>query len=464
MNRQKPQDKALTVSADTFHFALYPTSRAVWVLAAGVPPALILAVLLPGLWPVGAAWAAALIGLLLLDAFLAVASKYMTPTLSLSPRLFIGAEERAVFNFKDLERRQPNRAEFRLSSNDRLDIENDTVGFTQQADVSTPSVEFKLSARRRGEGVLKRLWSRWQGPLGLIWFQRSDSLDFRVVVVPDTQLVKNTAIDFFSRNAVFGQKIQQLRGEGSEFDALSEFLPGMDKRAIDWKHSARHTTLLAREYRTERNHNIIFAIDSGYLMCEDMVDDASQKLTKLDRAISASLVMSYVSLKIGDRVGLYAFDKSPILYTAPVAGTTMFSRLQSETSKINYSHEETNYTLGLSFLAQKLKRRSLIVVFTDFIDTTQSELMIETIARLIKKHIVIFVAFRNQPLGALTQAPIEGPDDISRAVIAQGLLSEREIVLTKLAHMGVDVIDADPNSLNSDVVNHYLEMKRRGLI
>ena len=142
----------------------------------------------------------------------------------------------------------------------------------------------------------------------------------------------------------------------------------------------------------------------------------------------------------------------------------MFFCLQSETSKIDYSHEETNYAYGLSFLAQKLKRRSLLVVFTDFIDTTQSELMLETVARLIKKHIVIFVAFRNQPLSALTEAQIESPDDISRAVIAQGLLSERDIVLAKLAHMGVNVIDADPDTLNADVVNRYLEMKRRGAI
>lgn len=449
-------------SADTPRFALYPTSRAVWLLALGLPFTLILAVLFPDVWALGAAWAAALIGGLTLDALLAVASKNMTPTLEMPARLFIGAEEKAVFRFRDFTGRTPKQAEFRLSANDRLEVKIDPAGLSPERD--TLLVEFDVQARRRGDAVLRRLWSRWQGPLGLIWFQRCDPLNFTIAVVPDTQLVKETAIDFFSRNAVFGQKIQQLRGEGSEFDALSEFLPGMDKRAIDWKHSARHTTLLAREYRTERNHNIVFAIDSGYLMCEDMSDKASRKLTKLDRAISAALVMGYVSLKLGDRVGLYGFDKAPTLYTAPVAGTSMFSRLQSETSKIDYSHEETNYAYGLSFLARKLKRRSLVVVFTDFIDTTQSELMLETVARLIKKHIVIFVAFRNQPLSALTEAQIESPDDISRAVIAQGLLSERDIVLAKLAHMGVNVIDADPDTLNADVVNRYLEMKRRGAI
>jgi uncharacterized protein (DUF58 family) len=311
---------------------------------------------------------------------------------------------------------------------------------------------------------LLRLWSRWQGPLGLIWIQRQDPLKTDIAIVPNTRIVKNTALQFFARDAAFGQKIQQLRGEGTEFDALSEFLPGMDKRTIDWKHSARHNTLLAREYRTERNHNIIFALDSGYLMCEDMLDDDAVKLTKLDRAISASLVMGYVSLKMGDRVGLFSFDKSPRVYSAPVSSTAMFAGLQNQSAAIDYSNEETNYTFGLSFLAQKLRRRSLVVVFTDFIDTTQSELMLESVMRLIKKHVIIFVAFQNQPLEDLARQKPDTPDDVSRAVIAQSLLSERDIVLAKLERMGVDVIDADPNTLNIDIVNRYLDLKGKGVI
>ncbi len=443
-------------------FALYPTSRAVWLMALGLPFALLIAVIFPELWAIGAAWAAAILGLVLLDATLAVSSKFMQPVLKASPRQFIGSDEMAIFEFTDFKGRLPRKAEFKLTSNDRLEVTPETASFS--ANEGAPQILFKTHAKRRGEAILKRLWSRWQGPLRLIWMQRCDPLEYSIAIVPNTQLVKDAAIDLFSRDAVFGQKIQNLRGEGSEFDALSEFLPGMDKRAIDWKHSARHNTLLAREYRTERNHNIIFALDSGYLMCEDMLDEKGLSLTKLDRAISAALVMGYVSLKLGDRVGIYSFNKSPTLFSPPVSGTSLFSRLQSETSKIDYSHEETNYAFGLSYLAQKLKRRSLVVVFTDFIDTTQSELMIETVARLVKKHLVLFVAFRNQPLNALTQLEPHTADDISRAVIAQSLLSERDVVLTKLYRMGVDVIDVDPNTLNADVVNRYLDLKRRGAI
>ncbi len=432
-------------------------------MAFGIPIALLLALLIPALWAIGAAWAAAVIGLIVFDAVLAVPSQYMAPSSSLPARLYIGTETHAHFPMKELTRRPPKQTEFKLTANERLEVSPEST-WLKAAEDGGPEARFTITARRRGDGVLEKLWSRWQGPLGLIWMQRQDVLDHTVAIVPNTQLVKDTAINFFSRDAAFGQKIQALRGEGSEFDALAEFLPGMDKRAIDWKHSARHNTLLAREYRTERNHNIIFAIDSGYLMCADMVDSDNVRLTKLDRAISSTLIMGYVSLKMGDRVGIYGFDKSPNVYTPPVSGTAMFAGIQNETSKIDYSSEETNYTFGLSFLAQKLRRRSLIIVFTDFVDTTQSELMLETVARLLKRHIVIFVAFKNQPLSDLTHVVPQETADISRAVIANTLLSERDLVLAKLARMGVDVIDADPDTLNTDVVNAYLALKRKGAI
>lgn len=440
--------------------SLYPTARAIWLLALGLPISLLVALVVPSLWAIGAAWAAGLIGLIVFDSILAASSRSMEPNFDLPKQLYIGLTDFAKFQFPDIHA-TPKNAEFSLSMNEKLSSEKEIARLEMNSNHEAEA-SFKLTARRRGDAALKRLWSRWQGPMGLIWIQRVDPLQHSIAIVPNTHLVKETAINFFSRDAIFGQKIQDLRGEGTEFDALSEFLPGMDKRAIDWKHSARHNKLLAREYRTERNHNIIFALDSGYLMCEDMVDKDEVELTKLDRSISAALVMGYVSLKMGDRVGLYAFDKSPQIYTAPVSGTAMFGSLQNETSKIEYSNEETNYTYSLSFLAQKLKRRSLVVVFTDFVDTTQTELMLETVARLIKRHLVIFVAFQNQPLSKLAEKNPENIEDISHAVIAQTLLSERKVVLAKLMRMGVDVIDADPNTLNTEVINRYFMLKQKG--
>lgn len=436
---------------------VYPTVRATLLMASGLPVTLILALFFPGLWTIGAAWIAGIAGMIFLDGFLAAPRRAQSLSPSVPAMNYIGETEEVIFTYENASGRIMQRPEFRLSTNMRLKAVPDICD--GEASAQGCIAKFDVTSKRRGEGMLERLWVRWQGPLGLIWKQNVEPLDIRLPIISNIRLVKETAIEIFSRDASFGHKIQQDRGEGTEFDALMEFQTGMDRRAIDWKHSARHKKLLAKEYRTERNHNVVFAFDSGHLMCEPV-----QGITKLDRALNASLIMAYVCLKIGDKIGYYAFDEKPYFYSQPVGGVRSFGHLQNLTASIDYSLAETNFTLGLSQLSQNLKRRSLIVVFTDFVDSTNAELMIENISRLIRRHVVIFVAYRDETLETMTHKAPETTEDISRAVIAESLLRERDLVIARLQRMGVHIVDTDAAQLNIAVLNKFLELKRREMI
>lgn len=436
---------------------IYPTPRAAILMAIGLPVTLIIAVLFPVLWSFGAAWIAGIAGLIILDFFLSTPRKKMAFDVNTPGSFYIGETGQVWFKYDYGMASAPRSPECRLSVNDRFSVE--PQHFYGQAANGAVLAAFDLKTKRRGDGEIERLWTRWQGPLGLIWRQATEELSLEIPVVPNTRLVKDKAIEFFSRDATFGQKIQQERGEGTEFEALTEFMPGMDKRAIDWKHTARHRVLLAKEFRAERNHNIVFALDSGHLMCEPI-----RGMTKLDWSLNASLLMAYVSLKIGDRIGYFAFDQKPYFYSQPIAGANSFPHLQRLTSSIEYSHDETNFTLGLSQLAQSLKRRTLIVVFTDFVDTTNADLMIENLGRLLRRHIVIFVAFRDEALEKLLQTMPREPDDISRAVIAENLMRERDLVIAKLQRMGIHIVDVDADKMSNAILNKYLELKRREAI
>ena len=116
---------------------------------------------------------------------------------------------------------------------------------------------------------------------------------------------------------------QLSRGEGSDFDTLVDFRTGMDRRAIDWKQSARHMKLLAKQYRTERNNQIVFAIDTGRQMCEPIAGVA-----RVDRCVSAMLLTAWIALKLGDRVAINAFDSRPRLSSGLVSGGGAFAELE----------------------------------------------------------------------------------------------------------------------------------------
>ena len=207
---------------------------------------------------------------------------------------------------------------------------------------------------------------------------------------------------FFVQEAIFGIKAQVQRGEGTEFEALREYSPGQDSRFIDWKHSARHRKLLCKEFRTERNHQMVMAFDTGYLML-DPVDG----IPRLDHAINAALVLAWVSLQGGDLVGTYGFDARLRQYLAPVRGVSGFATLQRATAELDYHHQETNFILGLAELNARLKRRALVILFTDFVDTITAELLIESMQRVANRHLLVFVTQR----GSILQRAVEAPPE-----------------------------------------------------
>ena len=422
-----------------------PTARFVLLIALGAPVALVIGVLLPSFWALGLLWTLAVLVAAGIDFLLSRSKRDLQITPHVPSTLYIGSSDEAVFEIK---------AEDGLPPQFEAKLETSALIQSEPVD-SQIGAAFMLTPERRGQGEIQALWMRWQGPLGLIWRQVRKELNLPTIVTPDVRTVSKEAVRMFSRDAMFGQKLQMDRGEGSEFDALREFTTGMDKRTIDWKQSGRHRQLIAKEFRNERNHPIYFVFDTGRLMSQPLAGVA-----RIDRAVNAALLMSYVSLKLGDRVGLFGFDERPRLATGSVAGANSFPLLQRQAARLDYSSFETNYTLGLTRLSANLDRRSLLVIFTDFADTTSAELMLENLGRLMKRHLVMFVAFQDQELENLMEAEPQQSEDIIRAVVAAELLKERDIVLSRLNRMGAHIVDAHAEMLNINLLNRYLDLKR----
>ena len=435
---------------------LYPTRRAIALMAAGAVPALAVAVAAPGLWTAAAAWIVLALGLMLADVLLAASPRRLTVRAEAPRVMGVGRPEPGKLTAQ-FEGPAPRTIELAIGLNDRLSAEPDRV--TVRTHGGRAEADLTLSPVRRGEGRIEGVWARWHGPLGLMWLQRRAPPERPVAVTPDVASIKEQALRLFARDAPLGAKPLLDRGEGSDFHALKEFQTGMDLGDIDWKQSARHAKLIGREYRTERNHHVLLALDTGRLMSAPAVG-----LPRIDRAINAALLLAFVSLRMGDRVGLFAFDSKPRLASGLASGPAAFPLLQKLATGIDYSTEETNFTLGLTALAGRLDRRALVVVFTDFADATSAELMVENVARLMRTHLVLFVVFRDEELESLTTKPPVEPDDVSRAVIAERLLKQREAVTARLRRLGAQIVDAPADMLSTALLNGYLDVKRRDLI
>jgi uncharacterized protein (DUF58 family) len=434
-----------------------PTGRMVLIFVAGIPLALFVVIYDPAFWPLSFNYAVLVILAGLTDLMLAPLPRALAVRIVTPDRLSIGERGAITVNLRAPGYRRMVRIELIAEQGGEVEpaeIVRGEVPAGQESQIALPVVP-----TRRGRIEVDRVWMRWRGPLGLVQLTRQDGVERGIDVVPNVRGVHGTALQFFVQEAIYGIKAQHQKGEGAEFEALREYMPGLDSRFIDWKHSARHRKLLCKEFRTERNHQVIMAFDTGYLMLEPV-----DGLTRLDHAINAALVLAWVSLQGGDLVGTYGFDAKVRQYVGPQRGISSFPRIQRATAELDYQHQETNFTLGLAELNARLKRRALVILFTDFVDTITAELLIESMQRVANRHLVVFVTQRGSILQRAVDAAPNQFVDVAKAVIAQDFLRDRSIVFERLQRLGIHCLDVPSRGLSVALINRYLLIKQRGLI
>lgn len=438
---------------------IYPTRISVLLAAAGAPVTLLVGVFAPANWHMGLAWSLTVLLLSLTDGLLGVRPSEADIGISTPRTAPVGGDIDLSVRVALPDRPGlPRHCEVAVASDPLLHIAEDGQAIAM-FDEGRGIALLSARAVRRGTVVIDGIWVRWRGPIGLCWKQRRLSIDARIAILPDVRPVHERGAQIFQRHALQGLIAQIDRGDGVDFDSLVEFRAGMDRRAIDWNQSARHMKLHAREYRTERNGQIMFAIDTGRQMSEPVAG-----LPRVDRAVSAMLLAAWVALKLGDRVALASFDSRPRLLSGAVTRIGAFAELQRLAAAIDYSSEETNYTHALTTLGSRLNRRSLIILFTEFTDTTSADFLVHSATRLAETHLLLIVVFRDEELEAIVDREPADADDVARAVTAATLLRHRRIILTRLRHLGAHVVECDHDRVNDQLVAAYIDLKRRNLL
>src|SRR6185437_12481717 len=405
--------------------AMRPTRRAILLFVPAVPLALLLVVWDPAWWAIAFDYAALVLLAMASDAALSLPRRRLMFEVAAPERLHVGEPGAVRVTLRALGR-HPRAVPIELLAEQRGDLDPPEIVATLLPPGGKAVTELRLLPRRRGRVQLDRIWLRWQGPLGLIERLSIEPVFRAIDVLPNIRGVERAALRFLSQEAVFGVKPQAQRGEGSEFEALRDYAPGFD---------------------------------TGFLMREPI-----EGVPRLDHAINAGLLLGWVSLQGGDLVGAFGFDAAVRQYLAPVRGAAGFPRLQQTVAALDYHGDETNFTLGLAELGARLKRRSLIVLFTEFVDTVTAELLIESLRRMTSRHLVVFVTLRDSLLQQTVDREPARFSEVAEAVVAHDLLRERSIVFERLMRLGIHCLDVPSRGLSVALVNRYLAIKERGLL
>jgi uncharacterized protein (DUF58 family) len=319
-------------------------------------------------------------------------------------------------------------------------------------------IDFPVLAERRGDAEYGDVHVRVLGPLGLAWRQRKVERADPLRVLPGVMEVRRyRLLGLHNRLREAGFRPVRQRGEGGSFESLREYARGDDPRTIDWKASARRSKTIVRQYEVERRQNVVMLVDAGRLMTEKVGDRE-----RLDYALTAALLLADVASLHGDQVGLLVFADRVQQYIPP--SRSSISTLAEALGGVHARMVEPNYPAAFTYLAKQLRRRSLLVAFTDIIDAQASSALVAHLGKAASRHLPIIVALRNPDLEATAQIAAKSDADVYRRAAAEELLQARAAALTQMQRSGVLVADARPTDAVPTVVNRYLDVKRRGLL
>lgn len=313
-----------------------------------------------------------------------------------------------------------------------------------------------LRPTRRGDLAADRVTVRAWGPLGIAARQASRPLPGTLRVLPEFASRRHLPSRLARLREMDGRSAVNVRGPGTEFDSLREYVMGDDVRAIDWRATARRQEMVVRTWRPERDRRVLVVLDTSRLSAARLGD-----APRLDAGIEATLLLTALATRAGDRVELVAVDQH---VRARVAGTHSAAVMATTAATLAPVHPrlvEPDWTLVAQLVRDRLSQRALVVLVTAVEPSSIETGLVRVVATLAADHQVV-VASATDPEATALRTARESSADLFDAAAAERADLERRGVEIELRRAGAEVLERLPDELAPALADAYLALKAAG--
>ena len=351
----------------------------------------------------------------------------------------------------------------------RLTIIDEIPAIFQRRDI-----EFPLILQAKGEGEVKysikptergvygfgniRLFAAT--PLGLVLRRYTQGEKKDVKVYPSYLMLSRYELMAMSNNLTeMGIKKIRKVAQQTDFEQIRDYVQGDEYRTINWKATARRNSLMVNVYQDERSQPIINLIDKGRVM-----QQAFNNMTLLDYAINASLVLSYIVIKKDDKAGLMTFSDHFDTYVAPEKNKGHMQVLMEKLYAQQTRFEETDYSELCIRVDKYSRKRSLLILYTNFSDLNSLQRQLPYLRQMARKHCLLVVFFEDTDLNEYLLEQPKHTEAYYQYVIGEKFAFEKKLIVNTLRQNGIYTLLTSPDGLTVNVINKYLELKARQLI
>ncbi|WP_028923510.1 DUF58 domain-containing protein [Pseudonocardia acaciae] len=317
-------------------------------------------------------------------------------------------------------------------------------------------LEVTLRPTRRGDRPADRVTVRSVGPLGLAARQGGHVVPWTVRALPPFTSRKHLPSRLARLRELDGRALVRVRGEGTEFDSLREYVLGDDVRSIDWRATARAADVMVRTWRPERDRHILLVLDTGRTSA-GRVGDAP----RLDAAMDASLLLAALASRAGDRVDLLAYDRAVRAGVSGVGPAELLPALVNAMAPVEPRLVETDVRGMVASVLARTSRRSLVVLFTGLDAAPVEEGLLPGLPALSLRHRVMVASVADPAVTAMAAGRGDSVA-VYDAASAERARAERLRTGRLLERLGVTVVDATPEELAPAVADSYLALKAAG--
>ena len=313
-----------------------------------------------------------------------------------------------------------------------------------------------LRPTRRGDRPASSVTIRSVGPLGLAARQRSVEAPWVVRALPPFTSRRHLPAKLARLRELDGRTAVMIRGQGTEFDSLRDYVAGDDVRSIDWRATARRSDVMVRTWRPERDRRVLIVLDTGRSSA-GRVGDAP----RLDAAMDAALLLAALASRAGDRVDLLAFDRVARARVRGVHGPGLLPALVGSLALLEPQLVETDLAVLVSSVLVQESQRTLAVLLTDLNAAPVEEGLLPQLGRLLHRHTLLVAAVRDPRVAEMAA----GRGDATAAydaAAAEVALAERRRLAELLHRRGVEVVDALPDQVAPALADAYLALKAAG--
>jgi len=313
-----------------------------------------------------------------------------------------------------------------------------------------------LTPFRRGERRAAHITVRSFGPLRLIARQATARLGGTVTVLPPFNSRKHLPSRLARLRELDGMTSVMVRGQGTEFDSLRDYVRGDDVRSIDWRATARRSDLVVRTWRPERDRRVVIIVDSGRTSAARIDNEP-----RIDTAFESALLLAALASRAGDRVDLVIFDRRVRARVQGATGPELLNRMVGAMAPVDPELIEMDWSAVPGIVRSVTSNRALVVIATSIDAAGASRGLLNVLPQLSRKHTVV-VSSVTDP--AVLEATRERGDrtEVYRAAAAERALLDISRVSAAIRQLGAEVVTGAPADLPPALADAYLALKAAG--